>query len=178
MKSPVLFDFDGTLAYTEDLIIESYILAGAPETLTLLTNVLELSWKEWLEPEVGPIDAHAIWRRKNKIYARLIEQVPLVHEMCYLAAELDKVGHLVGVLTGAPLVAEAAIYDRLSAIFRPRLLICGAAGAAKIQVMRALGPGGSYVDDQTDLKDDILAVGWSYVNAHEDIDAIRQAVTS
>ena len=165
MKKAVLFDFDGTLCKSADTIREAYILAGAPEDLAHDTDVLRQTWLEWLVPAVGREEGEAIWHRKNKIYARLLRDAPMHEENLRVARRLDEEGYLCGILTGAPLEADRVLRTSPHLTWA-RLLLVQCTPAFKIQVMRTLGPGGVYVDDQWDIKDDVEKVGWRFAHAN------------
>lgn len=91
-----IFDFDGVLIDSEQLIRESYREAGVepPE------NFMSLGHHDWIVPE----DRERVHARKNCAYLRRIRSGPFSILPPWKTAEmLQEAGQLVTVMTGAPM---------------------------------------------------------------------------
>jgi hypothetical protein len=171
VRTAVIFDFDGTLYDTEPLIREAYAVAGADPGDV---DVMRQSYREWLVPRVGAARAEEIHRLKDSIYAAFVgERATPICGYVRTAQSLDQCGHLVGILSGAPLVAAPAIRHMLHP--SPfRLFRLGLNLEQKIEIMQALGPNGVYVDDDP-RGVEVENIGWTFVPAGQCLTCVVDA---
>jgi phosphoglycolate phosphatase-like HAD superfamily hydrolase len=170
----VVFDVDGCLIDSRELIREAYREAGvvAPD------NILECEGVDWLR-DLGytPVGARAIKARKNEEYLRLVSRdraptLPAYNVACRLADE----GHACHVYTAGPHGSLAALQRRL-----PRWPFQvgrdGVPTPERMRLLRTWTRGGVYVDDQSRLVR--LPDRWRFVHVDgQDADELYKMITS
>lgn len=170
----VVFDLDGVLIDTEDVVARCYTAAGATPPRPILTH----EDSSWLVDQVGEEQAPVVWRRKNQVYINSIRSgaAPFM-QGAFAARRLAHEGHRVHIMTGAPSGTIAALrelwVDRLHGGWPFGLTFDGMKTPAKMKAIRLInertsGLVGAYVDDQDKFID--LPANWRFVhfNDHED----------
>lgn len=157
-----VFDLDGTVLDTRELVLASYRAAGAVPP----ADVLDREGDDWLRQQVGD-DAPAVKFLKDQHYlytlqhARDLEHLALAPLV--VARGLAAAGYEVGLLTGAPRGTVARVADRLQA-WPFAWALDGIKTPAKMTWLAQHGRlrGGVYVDDQVALVQ--LPTGWRFVH--------------
>jgi hypothetical protein len=165
VKLPVLFDFDQTLFDTADIIREAYELAGADTTGI---DIMREGRRDWLYPRYGLEEGHALWLRKNRIYARLLCGAPSTG-ILPIAEKLYDRGHMMGIVTGAPGCAADAIKSLVRSKTRGsripfHFISTDMYLEDKIEYMQTLSMTGYYVDDDRRSQPATERIGWTYVD--------------
>ena len=161
----IVFDLDGCLIDSEELIRQAYADAGA----TAPADFLSLGHHDWLEDE----GVHA---RKNTAYLRRLAGDPLVFTPAWqVAGRLRGEGHRVALLTGAPAGTISTLRNRVTswpfAMAREAL-----SPAGKTAWLAGTLSDGVYVDDQRYVT---LPGGWRLVHytGQDTRDLYREVVT-
>lgn len=147
----IVFDLDGCLIDSEEIIRQSYKDAGAEAP----ADFLSLGHHGWITENRERVHA-----AKDTAYVlRLTQEFPPLLPPWHTAAELRLAGHKVGMLTGAPpgtlwaLMRNAVSWPFASAL-------CALTPELKTSWMSRQQPG-VYVDDQTYVK---VPSGWRFVH--------------
>jgi len=176
----VVFDLDGTLADTRDLVRRAYDVVGV--------HMPEHAWglpaEAWLAGAVpgGLEDVAEVHRLKNValrtlIAAHGVERLPAA-DLCE-ALKKDR-SYTVGILTGASLGAARAT-RRALALSRVPILGAGCDLETKMNVLRATAESGIYFDDDYEA---CVAVAdqtpWvvCYVSVGTDVDTLLRGFRS
>lgn len=155
----VVFDLDGCLIDTRDLIINAYTRAGAPPP----ANILDYEGIDWLADWQ---DREAIRARKNAYYITKIREGDYVTLPPYsTAVRIYKEGGRCDFLTGAPIGTVEAFHHAQwqktwSWPFTEGL--DGARTPVKMILLARYSETGVYVDDQDRLID--LPPGWKFIH--------------
>ena len=140
-----VFDVDGTLASTSQLVVKAYGLAGV---VVRNPEELQTHWKEWLLPKVSSVsEAERIRSLKATKYMHLLEKEPPKLLPCgELAKRLLDEGERVRVITAAH---PASTRRLLKVIGLSACTIVGTevAPADRVEILRHLGRTGHYYDD-------------------------------
>ena len=161
----IVFDLDGCLIDSEELIREAYREAGAEAP----DNFLSLGHHDWIEQ-----DRAAVHARKNEAYLRRLitgfRPLP-----AWRTAEMLRIdGYEVGLLTGAP-AGTIAVLAAVAETWPFSVGCCVPAPAEKTMWLAARLDGGVYVDDQFHVK---LPPGWRFVHyTGQDADELYMQVT-
>lgn len=169
----VVFDLDGTLADTEELVRRSYELVG----VTVPVDAWGKPASEWL-PAIEGDDWHEVHRLKNVAYDVLlnkegVKELPAAHLCKSLADDKD---YDVRILTGASLKAATKVRKSLG-LARVPFMSVGATVDMKVALLRAMNPG-VYLDDNYDACSRVSdETDWTvlYVQSGSDIDGIVRA---
>lgn len=171
----VVFDLDGTLADTHDLVRRAYDLVGV--------RMPESAWgrpaQEWLAealPNASAEEVAEAHRLKNVAMRTLMgahgcERLPAADLCEALKADKD---YTVGILTGASLESARAT-RRCLRLSRVPILGAGADLETKMKVLRSTADAGIYLDDDYDA---CVAVSEStswvvcYVSVGTDLDTL------
>lgn len=152
----IVFDVDGVLVDTANLISLSYRLAGA----TPPANVMANEGHHWLIDQVGASSALEIWTQKNSFYLRGLREVALLPPL-RLAQLLCEVGESVAAVTAAPIGTIGMLKQRV----KPWPFVTATDGMRVYQKMRflpVLDAMGVYVDDQD--RSMHMPEGWRFVH--------------
>ncbi len=147
----IVFDLDGTLIDSEDMIKASYLEAG----VTPPDDILSLGHHDWIEEE----HREAVHARKNAAYLRRLAQGYKTLPPWSAAEKLDGAGYETAILTGAPegtiipLVMRAPSWPFLAA----RVGVTPAEKALWLEDQDY----GTYVDDQRHV---VLPCNWKFVH--------------
>lgn len=173
-----VFDLDGTVLDTRELVVASYRAAGAVPP----ADVLDREGDDWLDRQVGAADAPAVRFLKNQHYLYTLQHARDVERLALpplvVARELAVAGRFVGLLTGAPRGTVARVADRL----RPWPFAWAVDGVKTPTKMRMLAEhptlhGGVYVDDQPALVN--LPSGWTFVHYHgQSVDELCRTIVA
>lgn len=164
----VVFDLDGVLIDTEDVVARCYEVAGA----TPPRPILAYEGSSWLVDQVGEDWARVIKSHKNEAYVNFIRSgaAPFLPG-AFAARELAHEGHRVHIMTGAPSGTIAALkelwVDRLYGGWPFGLTFDGMRTPDKMKAIRLInerssGLVGAYVDDQDKFID--LPHNWRFVH--------------
>lgn len=151
-----VFDVDGVLIDSANLIRLSYRMAGASPP----DDVLARERTGWLAGQVGAALAPEIHRRKNGYYLRGLREVPFLPPLL-TASHLALEGYEVGAVTAAPHGTIDALRRRIA----PWPFVTATDGmrtSEKMRFLPVLASEGVYVDDQDRLID--MPDGWRFVH--------------
>jgi len=145
----VVFDLDGVVIDSHDLVMSSYRRAGADPP----DDILSYEGVDWCSPDVK--------RRKDVFYLRSVHTVPLLSGW-HTAVRLRRLQHDVRCLSGAPIGTLSRLQWRLDDLWPfSSLSLDGTRTPVKMEILRNWGEG-VYVDDQTKLVD--VPDGWRFVH--------------
>lgn len=173
----VVFDLDGVVIDTEDVVARCYQMAGA----TPPSSILAHENSDWLVEQCDGRRhvASEIKRRKNMFYLNVLRSgVVSWRAGAFAASELHAEGHRVHLLSGAPSGAVAAIKELWLDRF-PRwpfaLATDGMRTPDKMKMIRLItdrssGARGAYVDDQDKFID--LPTNWRFVHFTDELDHV------
>lgn len=176
----VVFDLDGVVIDTEDVVARCYEAAGATPPRPILAH----EGSRWLTHQVGGRSDLALKLReqKNKFYRNMLHAgVVEWHTGAFAASELHHEGHRVHLLSGAPSGTISIIKERWQISFPHRpwpfsLVTDGMKTPDKMKTIRLLartsGSRGAYVDDQDKFID--LPDGWSFVHFTAELDNVSR----
>lgn len=145
MTLHVVFDLDGTLADTEELVTRAYKMVG----VTVPEGAWGKSAQSWLANCVGGTDQAAdLHELKNLAYRVLIETegVPPLAAAHLCRELLSTKGYDVSILTGASFDAAQAVRSSLR-LERATILSAGVSLDQKIAILNGFAPTGLYFDD-------------------------------
>jgi hypothetical protein len=147
----VVFDLDGCLIDSEELIRESYREAGAEPPADFFT----LGHHGWITD-----DREGLHDRKNAAYLRRL-RFPGANLLppWGVAERLYSEGHVTAILTGAP-TGTISLLPWHTSSWPFTVTLDGYSPAAKTAWMAA-GTGGTYVDDQRYVT---VPAGWRFVH--------------
>lgn len=148
----IVFDLDGCLIDSEEMIRQSYREAGAEPP----ANFLSLGHHDWIEE-----DREAVHARKNAAYLRgLRTGVPLLPPW-HTAEMLAEQGHDVALLTGAPDGTVSVLEWYAPSLAWPFTEACSVPGPTAKAAWLAARPHGVYIDDQRHVA---VPGGWRFVH--------------
>jgi hypothetical protein len=157
----VVFDIDGTLIDTRELVREAYARAG----VTQPPETFHQPWEYWLPSLVGGVfAAQRIHRRKNFIYTKILDEMPPTVLPPGRIAK-DYAASLwmdVWAMTSGSLDGVLAALNCAGLGFIP-VLGFELDQKDKNKILETLEPG-VYVDDNADFE--LTAPGWSFVHYH------------
>lgn len=161
----IVFDLDGCLIDSEEMIRESYREAGAEAP----ADFLSFGHHDWIGGDRD--DVHA---RKNAAYLRRLRAGKFRLLPAWgTAGMLKKDGHTVALLTGAPRGVIMALMLQMTGW--PFTETCSGATPAVKEVWLADRSGGVYVDDQEHVT---MPDGWRFVHyTGQDADQLYEQVT-
>jgi hypothetical protein len=188
----VVFDLDGVVLDTEEVVARCYTSAGATPPRPILAQENSGWLTQQLAQRYEHVEVVQDWARvirahKNECYINslrsgLADWLP----GALAAARLDHAGHRVHLLSGAPSGTISVVKELwLKAFpFRPwpfKLVMDGMKTSDKMQLIRRLAgrprtgrAPGVYVDDQDKFID--LPTGWRFVHYTEEFDNVDRLV--
>lgn len=176
----VVFDLDGVLIDTEDVVARCYIAAGAIPPYPILAH----EGSTWLVDQVGEERAQVIKSRKNQTYVNFIRSgAASFMQGAFAARQLAHEGHRVHIMSGAPSGTIAALrelwVDRLHGGWPFGLTFDGMKTPDKMKAIRLInerstGVFGAYVDDQDKFID--LPANWRFVHFKDEEDTVDRLV--
>jgi phosphoglycolate phosphatase-like HAD superfamily hydrolase len=167
----VVFDLDGTLADTRDLVLRAYESVG----IKMPNKAWGAAAEEWLEKYVGKPHVAETHRMKNVAYRALIaaqglRELPACH-LCRTLSRDDE--YEVSILTGASYVAAEAVRAALKLRHVPFLGVA-MKHEDKLRILSS-GEAGIYFDDDYEAAVSVAnATDWvvSYVSENTDLDTL------
>ena len=147
-----IFDFDGVLVDTEEIVVEAYRRAGVipPGGLSLG------SWRNWLPGMVGEQQAHVVHEAKNRHYLELLPTARLLPPYEH-AVWLQDRGYETGILTSAPL-GTLEVFGKMMGAWRWRVAFENVMPMLKMEYLKRLGTGTYWDDRYVEVPD-----GWEFV---------------
>jgi phosphoglycolate phosphatase-like HAD superfamily hydrolase len=160
----IIFDMDGVLINSKDIIIQAYEDAGvvAPD------DPLSQEGTRWLEDLIGASSVKEVRRNKDKAYLRLLLQenvqfLPPFHAALKLY-ENEEIRHELGIFTGAPIGTVLKVIERATDEGLPWPFTFYTEKITTSERMRTLDTIdslGVYIDDQDRLVH--VPSGWSFI---------------
>jgi phosphoglycolate phosphatase-like HAD superfamily hydrolase len=157
----VVFDLDGVLLDTADIITVAYMRAGVDPP----HNILECEGTNWLAGQVQGDELTRVRRHKNEFYLDMLRRFEAAHMPAFTTVwDLLDRGYRLHVLTGAPSGAIEALregyYGESNWPFTSAF--DGVTTPEKMKLLARLGDGGVYIDDQARLVD--VPDGWRFIH--------------